>query len=97
MIRRHILIILRGVEYEMIGYRPSMLRGLDIFPTPCYNDTRGHGGVVLRHAPQFFVMAKDRFLLGESRSIVQPTLSLLGSYVVRWVKPTSTSILVEEG
>jgi len=36
-------------------------------------------------------------LLGEARSAVQPTLSLSGSYVVRSVKPTSTSILAEEG
>ena len=74
-----------------------MLRGMDVFPTLCYYDTRGHGMVMLRHAPQVVVIKKVIWLLGEARSVVQPTLSLSGSYVVRLVKPTSTSILAEEG
>ena len=65
--------------------------------TLCFYDTRGCGRFVLRHAPQFVVMTKVRFLLGEARSVVQSMLSLSSSYVVRSVKPTSTSILAEEG
>ena len=74
-----------------------MLRGLDVFPTLCYDDTQGRGRVVLRDTPQVVVMTTVGCLLGEARSAVQPTLSLLGSYVVRSVKRTSTSILAEEG
>ena len=59
--------------------------------------TRGHGRVVLRHAPHVVVMTMVECLLGEARSTVQLTLSLSGSYVVRLVKSTSTSILAEEG
>ena len=65
--------------------------------TPCFYDTRGHGRVVLTHNPQVVVMTMVRCLLGEARSVVQPTLSLLGSYVVRLVKPISTFVLAEEG
>ena len=48
-------------------------------------------------APHVVVMTTVGCLLGEARSAVQPTLLLSGSYVVRPVKPTSTSILAEEG
>ena len=65
--------------------------------TLCFYDTRGRGRVVLRHAPHVVVMMTVGCLLGEARPIVQLTLSLSGSYVVRSVKPTSTSILAEEG
>ena len=74
-----------------------MLRWMDVFPTLCYYDTRGHGRVVPRHAPQVIVKMTVGCLLGEARSVVQPTLSLSGSYVVRSVKLTSTSILAKEG
>ena len=74
-----------------------MLRGLDVFPTLYCDDTRGHGRAVPRHAPQVIVKMTVGCLLGEARSVVQPTLSLSGSYVDRSVKPTSTSILAEEG
>ena len=65
--------------------------------TLCFYDTQGHGRAKLRHAPHVVVMTTIRYLLGEARSAVQPTLSLSGSYVVRSMKPTSTSILAEEG
>ena len=65
--------------------------------TLCFYDTRGRGRAVLRHAPHVVVMTTVRFLLGEARSVVQLTLSLSGSYVVKSVKPTSTSIVAEEG
>ena len=65
--------------------------------TLCFYGTRGRGRAVLRHAPHVVVMTTVGCLLGEARSAVQPTLSLSGSYVVRSVKPTSTSILAEEG
>ena len=74
-----------------------MLRGMDVFPTLCYYDTRGRGRVVLRYAPQVVVMTTVECLLGEARSAVQPTLSLSGSYLAKSMKPTSTSILAEEG
>ena len=74
-----------------------MLRGMDAFPTLCHFDTRGRGKAVLRHAPQVVVMTMVGSLLGEVRSIVQSTISLSGSYVVRSVKPTSTFVLAEEG
>ena len=73
-----------------------MLIGMDVFH-PMFYDTRGHGRAVLRHSPHVVVMTMIGCLLGEARSTVQTTLSLLGSYVVRSVKPTSTSILAEEG
>ena len=91
------MIILIATENDLIGYRPSVLRGMDVFPTLCYYDTPNRGRVVLRHAPQVVVMTMVEFMLGEARFIVQPTLTLSGSYVVRSVKPTSTSILAEEG
>ena len=59
--------------------------------------TRGHGRAVLRHTPHVVVMTMFGCLVGEARSVVQPTLSLSGSYVVRSVKLPSTSILAEEG
>ena len=65
--------------------------------TLCFYDTRGHGRVVQRHTPQVVVLITVRWLLGEARYTVQLTLSLSGSYVVRSVKPTSTSTLAEEG
>ena len=65
--------------------------------TLCFYDTGGHGRAVLRHVPHVVVMTTNGFLLGEARSAVQPTLSLSGSYVVRSMKPTSTSILAKEG
>ena len=65
--------------------------------TRFFYDTQGHGRDVLRHAPQVVVMMMVEFLLGEARFDVQPTLSFSGSYVVRSVNPTSTSILEEEG
>ena len=74
-----------------------MLRGLDVLPTLCYDDTQGRGRAVLRHAPQVVVITMIEFLREEARSIVQSTLSLSYSYVVRSVNPTSTSILAEEG
>ena len=77
-------------------YRPRMLRGMDVFH-PMFYDTRGRGRAVLRHSPHVVVMTTVGCLLGEARSAIQPTLSLSGSYVVRSVKPTSTSILAEEG
>ena len=80
-----------------MGYRPNMLRGMDVFPTLGYYDTRGCGRAMLTHAPQVVVMTTVRFLLSEARSTVQLTLLLLGSYVVRSVKLASNSILVEEG
>ena len=49
-------------------YVPSMLRGMDAFPTLCHFDTRGHGRAVLRHTPQVVVMMMVGFLLGEARS-----------------------------
>ena len=51
----------------------------------------------MRHAPHVLVMMTVGLLLGEARSAAQPMLSFSGSYVVRSVKPTSTSILAEEG
>ena len=60
-------------------------------------DTRGRGRVVLRHTPQFVVMTMIECWRGEARSIVQSTLLISGSYLVRSVKLTSTSILAEEG
>ena len=65
--------------------------------TLCFYDTRGRGRTMLRHARHVVVMTMVGCLLGEARSTIQLTLSLSGSYVVRLVKPTSTSILVEEG
>ena len=50
------------------GDRPSMLRGMDVFPTLCHYDTRGRGRAVMRHAPQVVVMTMVRCLLGEARS-----------------------------
>ena len=90
-------VILIATENDLIRYRPNMLRRMGLFPTLCYYDTRGRGRVMLRHTPQVFVMTTVRFLLGEVRFVVQQTSSLSGSYVVRSVKPTSTSILTEEG
>ena len=81
----------------LIGYRPKMLIGMDVCSTLCFYDTRGCGRGILRHTPQVVVMTTVGFLLGKARSVVQPMLSLLGSYVVRSVKLTSTSILAEEG
>ena len=49
-------------------YVPSMLRGMDAFPTLCHFDIRGRGRAVLRHAPQVVVMMMVRFLLGEASS-----------------------------
>ena len=49
-------------------YVPSMLRGMDAFPTLCRFDTRGRGRAVLRHAPQVVVMMMVRCLIGEARS-----------------------------
>ena len=40
MIQRHNPIILIVEEYELIGNRPSLLRGLDVFPTLCYDGTK---------------------------------------------------------
>ena len=97
MIRWRIPLNAIETQYGLMGYRPSVLRGMDVFPTLCHYDTRGHGRVVLRHAPQVVVMMTVGFLLGEARSVVHPTLQLSGSYVVRSVKSASTSILVEEG
>ena len=37
-------------------YVPSMLRGMDTFPTLCFYDTRGRGREGLRHAPHVVVM-----------------------------------------
>ena len=65
--------------------------------TLCFYNTLGRGRTVLRHAPHVVVMTTVGCLLGEARSVVQSTLPLSGSYVVRSVKPTSTSILAEEG
>ena len=79
------------------GYKPSMLIGMDAFPTRCFFDTCHYGRVILRQDPHVFVMTMVRFFLGEARSVVQPMLSLSGSYVVRSVNPTSTSMLAEEG
>ena len=95
MIRWHKPITLIATKYDSIGYRLSMLRGMDVFPTLGYYDTRGCGRAMLTHAPQVVVMKMVRFLLWEARSTVQLTLSLLGSYVARLVKLTSNSILVE--
>ena len=67
MIQWHIPIILIEAENDLIGYRPSMLRGMDVFPTLCYYDTQGCGRVVLRHDPQLVVMTTVGFLLGEVR------------------------------
>ena len=74
-----------------------VLIGMDVCSTLCHYDTWVHGKIVLRHTPKFVVMVTIRCLLGEDRFVVQLTQSLLGSYVVRSVKPTSTSILAEEG
>ena len=81
----------------MIGNKTSMLRGLDVFPTLCYDDTQGRGRDVMRHTTQVVVMMTIGCLLGEARYTVKLTLPLSGSYVVRSVKPTSTSILANEG
>ena len=59
--------------------------------------TRGRERAVLRHTPHVVVMTTVECLLGEARSDVQLMLSLSGSYVVRSMKRTSTSILEEEG
>ena len=56
MIKWHKLITLIAIEYDSIGYRPGMLRGMDPFPTLCFYDTRGRGRAVLRHAPHVVVM-----------------------------------------
>ena len=65
--------------------------------TLCFYDAQSRGRAMLRHAPHVVVMTTVGCLLGEARSTVQPTLSLSGSYVVKSVKPTTTSILAEEG
>ena len=85
------------MQYGLMEYIPSMLRGMDVFPTICHYDTGGRERAVLRHTPQVVVMTMVGCLLGEARSTSYPTLPLSGSYVARLVKPTSTSILVEEG
>ena len=77
-------------------YIPSMLRGMDAFPTLCYFDTRVRGREVLRHAPQVVVMMMVRCLLGEARSASYPMLPLSGSM---WEGQYSWHplILAEEG
>ena len=49
-------------------YVPSMLRGMDVFPTLCHYDTRGHRREELRNTPQVVVMMIFGCLLGEARS-----------------------------
>ena len=58
---------------------------------------KGHSRFMLRHTFHVVVMEIVEFLLGEGSSIIQLMLSLLGPYVVKLVKLTSKSILVEEG
>ena len=68
MIRWHIKITSIAAQYGLKGYRPSVLRGMDVFPTLCHYDTRGHGREVPKHAPQVIVMMTIRCLLREARS-----------------------------
>ena len=49
-------------------YVPSMLIGMDAFPTLWHFDTQGRGRAVLRHTPQVVVMTMVGCLLGEARS-----------------------------
>ena len=58
----------------MIGYRPSMLRGMDVFPTVCYYDTWDRGRAMVRHAPQVFMMTMVEFMLGGDRYAVTTNL-----------------------
>ena len=69
----------------LMGYRPRMLRGMDVFPTLCHYNTRGHGRVVLRHTPQVVVMTTVGCLLGEARSARLADATALRFYVVRLV------------
>ena len=96
MVIGHNLIIPIETEYESIVHRSSMLRGLDVFPTLCYNDTQGRGRVVLKQAPQVVVMMMVKCLIGGVRSAIEPTQLLSGLYVVRSMKPESTYIIAEE-
>ena len=79
MVQWHIPINSITTQYGLMEYIPSMLRGMDVFPTLCHYDTRGHGRAVLRHAPQVVVMMMVGGLLGEARSTSQPMLPLSGS------------------
>ena len=64
-------------------YVPSMLRGMDAFPTLCHFDTQGRGRAVLRHAPQVFVMTTVGCVLVEARSPRLADTIALRFYVVR--------------
>ena len=90
-------ITLIEIKYDSIGYRPTMLRGMDVLPTLCYYNTQGRGRVVMRHTPHVVVMAIVGFLLGEARSTINLRLLLLGYYVASSIKPTSTLLLAKEG
>ena len=79
MVQWHVPIKSIAVQYGLMGYRLSMLRAMDVFPTLCHYDTQSHGRVVLIHAPQDVVITMVIFLLGEDRSASQPMLPLSGS------------------
>ena len=51
MVRWHVPIKSIVVQYGLMGYKSSMLRGMDVFPTLCHYDTRGHARVVMSTLP----------------------------------------------
>ena len=69
------------MQYSFDEYIPSMLRGMDAFPTLCHFDTQGHGRAVLRHAPQVVVMMMVGCLLGEARYASLADATALRFYV----------------